>query len=93
MSDNWGGRFRPRKPDSGGRANRGRPDRSGDGRDGGSEEPPTPLAILGFFVVLALVCVGGYFLLMKLISMSRQEDCMLGGGRNCATRIELPSNR
>jgi hypothetical protein len=32
------------------------------------------------------------FLLMKLVEISRQEDCFLGGGRNCA-RLQVPSNR
>jgi hypothetical protein len=41
---------------------------------------------------VAVVCVGGYFLLMKLIDVSRQEDCLLAGRRNCAP-IEVPSRR
>ena len=40
--------------------------------------------ILVILTVIALVCVGGYFLLMKLIDVSRQEDCMLAARRNCA---------
>jgi hypothetical protein len=47
-------------------------------------------AILVFFAILALACVGGYFLLMKLIDISRQEDCILGGRRNCVAPIETP---
>jgi hypothetical protein len=31
-------------------------------------------------------------LLMKLVEISRQEDCFLSGGRNCA-RLQVPSNR
>jgi hypothetical protein len=40
----------------------------------------------------ALVCVVGYFFLLKLVDMSRQEDCLMSGRRNCAP-IEVPSNR
>jgi hypothetical protein len=47
---------------------------------------------LVILVTIGLVCVGGYFLLMKLIDVSRQEDCLLGGCRNCAP-IEVPSSR
>jgi hypothetical protein len=37
------------------------------------------------------VCVGGYFFVMKLVNISRQEDCLISGRRNCAP-IEAPSN-
>jgi hypothetical protein len=50
------------------------------------------LGVLIGLVILGLVCVGGYFLLMKLVEISRQEDCLLGGGRSCV-RLQLPSNR
>jgi hypothetical protein len=50
------------------------------------------LGVLISLVILGLVCVGGYFLLMKLVEISRQEDCLLGGGRSCV-RLQLPSNR
>jgi hypothetical protein len=48
---------------------------------------------MAFFLAVAAACVGGYFLLMKLIDMSRQEDCMLSGGRNCVAPIAVPSSR
>jgi hypothetical protein len=54
------------------------------------EQTLSPLAISVILTVIALVCVGGYFLLMKLIDVSRQEDCFLAGRRNCAP-IEVPS--
>ena len=66
--------------------------RSGKPRDGAGEQPLSPLAILVILVTIGLVCVGGYFLLLKLIDVSRQEDCLLGGRRNCAP-IEVPSSR
>jgi hypothetical protein len=47
---------------------------------------------LVILVTIALACVGGYFLLMKLIDVSRQDDCLLAGRRTCAT-IEVPSSR
>jgi hypothetical protein len=68
------------------RSRLGKPD--GDG----SEQALSPLTIFVILVTLALVCVGGYFLLMKLIDVSRQEDCLLAGRRNCAP-IEVPSSR
>jgi hypothetical protein len=66
--------------------------RSGKPRNGGGEQTLSPLAILVVLTIIALACVGGYFLLMKLIDVSRQEDCLLGGRRNCAS-IEVPSSR
>jgi hypothetical protein len=51
---------------------------------------PSGAAILAFFAILGLACVGGYFLLMKLIDVSRQEDCLLAGRRNCVPAVELP---
>jgi hypothetical protein len=55
------------------------------------DQAPSGRALLAFFVVLAIALVGGYFLLMKLIEISRQEDCMLAGGRSCAAPIEVPA--
>jgi hypothetical protein len=49
-------------------------------------------AIAVIFALIALACVGGYFFLMKLIDISRQEDCLLAGRRNCA-QITVPSPR
>ncbi len=60
--------------------------------DDNGEPTLSPLAILVIMIAIALVCVGGYFLLMKLIDVSRQEDCLLAGRRNCAP-IEVPSGR
>jgi hypothetical protein len=60
--------------------------------DGGEEQTLSPRAILVILLTIALACVGGYFLLMKLIDVSRQEDCMLAGRRNCAP-VEVPSRR
>ena len=61
-------------------------------RNGGSEQTLSARDILVVLTLIALVCVGGYFLLMKLIDVSRQEDCLLGGRGNCAP-IEVPSGR
>jgi len=61
-----------------------------DNKDGG--QTLSSRDILVILTIIALVCVGGYFLLMKLIDVSRQEDCVLAGRRNCAP-IEVPSNR
>jgi hypothetical protein len=66
--------------------------RSAKPRNGGEEQTLSPIAILVILATIGLVCVGGYFLLMKLIDVSRQEDCLLAGRRNCAA-IEVPSSR
>jgi hypothetical protein len=69
------------------------PNRSQSGKPGDDgEQTLSPPAILAILVIIALVCVGGYFLLMKLIDVSRQEDCLLAGRRNCAP-IEVRSSR
>jgi hypothetical protein len=60
--------------------------------NGGEEETLSPLAVLIILATIGLVCVGGYFLLMKLIDVSRQEDCLLAARRNCAA-IEVPPGR
>jgi hypothetical protein len=60
---------------------------------GGGQPAPSGIAVLMFFTILAVAIVGGYFLLMKLIDMSRQEDCILGGRRNCAAPITTPADR
>jgi hypothetical protein len=63
------------------------------GRNGaGGHETLPARFILVILIVLAAVCVGGYFLLMKLIDVSREEDCMLAGRRNCAA-ITVPNGR
>ena len=61
-----------------------------DNKDG--EQTLSSREILVILTIIALVCVGGYFLLMKLIDVSRQEDCVLANRRNCAG-IEVPVGR
>lgn len=60
-------------------------------RDGGGEGHQTlpPRVILAGLIALGVACVAGYFFLMKLVHISRQEDCLLAGGRNCG-QIESP---
>jgi hypothetical protein len=43
----------------------------------------SPSALTLFLVMLVLV-VSGYFLIMKVIEISRNEDCLMSGRRNCA---------
>ena len=57
----------------------------------GSDSAPSGISILVFFTILALFGTGGYFLLTKLINISREEDCMLPHRRDCGA-IELPAN-
>ena len=51
--------------------------------------PPTS-AVVVVFGLIALACVAGYFLLMKLVSVSQDEDCLLAHRRDCGA-IEVPS--
>jgi hypothetical protein len=68
------------------------PSRGPHDRGDDDDQAPSPLVILIVMTVIALACVGGYFFVMKLIDISRQEDCLIAGRRNCAP-IEAPSNR
>ena len=61
-----------------------KPDR---GEDGGQHMSDKGLAIT--FGALAVALVLGYLLLSKLVDMSREEDCILAGRRNCAPGIEV----
>jgi hypothetical protein len=51
----------------------------------GGNQGLSDIGVLISLAVLALVLVGGYFLVMKLVQISRQEDCFLAGAGNCAT--------
>jgi hypothetical protein len=72
----------------------GQPPATGDPKDSGrdGDKGPSAVYILMVLTVTALACVGGYFFSLKLVDMSRQEDCLMSGRRNCAP-IEVPSNR
>lgn len=51
------------------------------------------LSATGIALVLgamAIACIAGYFLLMTLIEMGRDEDCLLAHRRNCVVPIEMP---
>ena len=65
---------------------------SGKPQHGGDEQTLSPRAIFVVLAMIAIACVGGYFLLMKLVDVSKQEDCLLAGRRNCAP-VEVPANR
>ena len=71
------------KDETGNRLRKGEP-----GNDG--EQTLSGREILMILAILALVCVGGYFLLMKLIDVSQQDDCILAHRRNCAPAEPLP---
>ena len=70
-------------------SNRSRSDKP---RNGSSQQTLSTRDIVVVLAIIALACVGGYYLLMKLIDISRQEDCLLAGRRNCAP-IEVPFSR
>lgn len=63
------------------RSTRTRPPRESRGSDGETLSGPAVLAVLA---VLALVLTGGYFFAMKMIAVSKLDDCILGHRRNCA---------
>lgn len=53
-------------------------------RDPQEEEPPlSGRAILAILTAIALACTGGYFFLLKMVDVSRQEDCVLAQRKNC----------
>jgi hypothetical protein len=58
----------------------------------GDNQGPPARAIFAVLTAIGLACVLGYFFLMKLVSISKQEDCMLAHRRNCAP-IEIPTDR
>jgi hypothetical protein len=49
--------------------------------DDGMRESPSALTL---FLVMLVLVVSGYFLIMKVIEISRNEDCLMSGRRNCA---------
>ena len=53
----------------------------------GDDCAPSGIVILAFFTIDTVLCIGGYFLLIKLIDISRQDDCILSGRRNCASIV------
>jgi len=61
-----------------------------------SNEPhnqgPPARAIVALLTIIGLACILGYFFLMKLVSISREEDCLLAHRRDCAP-IEVPTGR
>jgi hypothetical protein len=61
-------------------------------RSSGDYESLPDRFVAAILLLLAVACVGGYFLVMKLIDVSREEDCMLAGRRNCAP-VTVPSGR
>jgi hypothetical protein len=59
--------------------------RSDGRRDAGNEgQTLSGREILFVMALIALAVVGGYFLIMKLIDVSQQDDCVLANRRNCA---------
>jgi hypothetical protein len=53
------------------------------------DQGPPATAVVAVLAVIGLACVLGYFFLMKLVSISQEEDCVLAHRRDCA-RIEIP---
>jgi hypothetical protein len=63
----------------------------GEPRHGGDGKRPSNIQVFLSLLGAALALIGGYFLVMKLINMSRLEDCILSGSKNCVpieTQIE-----
>lgn len=55
------------------------------GRGGPQQQHQTlpPRVIVAGLAALSLAAIAGYFFLMKLVDISRSEDCLMAGGRNC----------
>ena len=49
----------------------------------GDGETLSGAAVIAILAVLALVITGGYFFAMKMVAVSKFEDCILGHRRNC----------
>ncbi len=65
------------------------------GQHDGGEDGERSLSSAGVAIVMTIVvlaCIGGYFLVMKLIDVNRQEECLMAGRRNCFP-AEVPSGR
>ena len=45
------------------------------------------------FVVLALIVLGGVWLMDEMLRISKLEDCAMAGRRNCGTVIQAPDRR
>ena len=45
--------------------------------------PTPPRAVMAFTIVLAVLLVGGYFLVTKMIEMRHLEDCQISGRKDC----------
>jgi hypothetical protein len=56
---------------------------SGKPPSGDGEQALSGREILIVLALVALALAGGYFFLMKMIAVSRQEDCVLAQRRNC----------
>ena len=61
-------------------------------KPGPHPDGPPASAIALLLGAIAVGLVAGYFLVMKLVDMSRTEDCLMSGRRNCAP-IEMPMTR
>jgi hypothetical protein len=59
-------------------------------KDSGDDMRDSPSALTLFLAMLALV-VMGYFLCMKMIDMSRNEECLMSSRHNCATLTDSNS--
>lgn len=61
----------------------GKETQSGKPARGDGEQTLSGREILIVLTLVALALAGGYFFLMKMIDVSRQEDCVLAQRRNC----------
>jgi hypothetical protein len=52
---------------------------------------PSNSAILIVLILIGIASLAGYFLLEKLIDVSREDDCLLAHRYNCGA-VEVPNN-
>jgi hypothetical protein len=67
----------------------GKPDDHSDDDDDG----PSNWVNLGAFAVLALLVLGGVWLMDEMLRISKLEDCAMAGRRNCGPAIQVPERR
>ena len=64
---------------------------SQDKRNFADAGPPSS-AVAIVLALIAVASIAGYFLLTKLIDISREDDCLLAHRRDCGS-IQVPSNQ
>jgi hypothetical protein len=62
-----------------------------DGRN--DDDGPSNWVNFGAFLVLALIVLGGVWLMDEMLRISKLEDCAMAGRRNCGPTVQVPERR